>query len=78
MNSFDFVITVAIGATFGRVLTARSIPLLEAVTAFALLVRPAVRRVLPAAALPPVLPDGHGRTDPAAPPGRGAARRPAS
>ncbi len=38
MNSFDFVITVAIGATFGRVLTARSIPLLEAVTAFALLV----------------------------------------
>lgn len=40
MNSFDFVITVAIGATFGRVLTARSIPLLEAVTAFALLVAP--------------------------------------
>lgn len=38
MNSFDFVITVAIGATFGRILTARSIPLLEAVTAFALLV----------------------------------------
>ncbi|MFI7581876.1 hypothetical protein [Kocuria kalidii] len=29
-NSFDFVVTVAIGAIFGRVLTARSIPLLEA------------------------------------------------
>jgi uncharacterized membrane protein YcaP (DUF421 family) len=38
MNSFDVVITVAIGATFGRILTARSIPLLEAVTAFALLI----------------------------------------
>jgi uncharacterized membrane protein YcaP (DUF421 family) len=38
MNSFDFVITVAIGATFGRILTARSIPLAEAVTAFALLI----------------------------------------
>lgn len=38
MNSFDFVITVAIGATFGRTLTARSIPLVEAITAFALLI----------------------------------------
>ncbi|MFC4905070.1 DUF421 domain-containing protein [Kocuria oceani] len=38
MSSFDFVITVAIGATFGRILTARSVPLLEAVTAFTLLV----------------------------------------
>ncbi|WP_222845009.1 DUF421 domain-containing protein [Kocuria sp. CNJ-770] len=38
MNSFDFVITVAIGATFGRVLTTRSVPLVEAVTAFALLI----------------------------------------
>lgn len=38
MNSFDFVITVAIGASFGRVLTARAIPLAEAVAAFALLV----------------------------------------
>lgn len=38
MNSFDFVITVATGATFGRVLTARSIPLVETVTAFALLI----------------------------------------
>lgn len=38
MNSFDFVITVAIGATFGRVLTTRNVPLVEAVTAFALLI----------------------------------------
>jgi uncharacterized membrane protein YcaP (DUF421 family) len=38
MNSFDFVITVAIGATFGRMLTARSVPLVEAVTAFVLLI----------------------------------------
>ncbi|MGY1914495.1 YetF domain-containing protein [Blastococcus sp. HT6-30] len=38
MNSFDFVITVAIGATFGRVLTARQVALAEAVTAFAMLV----------------------------------------
>jgi uncharacterized membrane protein YcaP (DUF421 family) len=38
MNSFDFIITIAIGATFGRVMTARSIPLAEAVTAFATLV----------------------------------------
>ena len=38
MNSFDFVITVAIGATFGRILTTRSVPLVEAVTAFALLI----------------------------------------
>lgn len=38
MNSFDFVVTVAIGATFGRMLTARAIPLVEAVTAFALLI----------------------------------------
>ena len=38
MNSFDFVITVVIGATFGRILTARSIPFVEAVTAFALLI----------------------------------------
>lgn len=38
MNSFDFVITVALGATFGRILTTRSVPLLEAVTAFALLI----------------------------------------
>lgn len=37
MNGFDFVITVALGASFGRILTARDIPLVEAVTAFALL-----------------------------------------
>lgn len=38
MSSFDFVITVAIGAAFGRVLTTRAIPLAEAVTAFTLLI----------------------------------------
>ena len=38
MGAFDFVITVAIGATFGRVLTARDVSLAEAVTAFALLI----------------------------------------
>ena len=37
MNGFDFIITVALGATFGRMLTARDIPLIEAVTAFVLL-----------------------------------------
>ena len=38
LNAFDFVITVAIGASFGRVLTATSVPLAEAVAAFAALV----------------------------------------
>jgi len=38
MSSFDFIITVAIGASFGRVLTARTVPLAEAVGAFALLI----------------------------------------
>ena len=38
MNSFDFVITVAIGAAFGRAMTARSVALAEAITAFALLI----------------------------------------
>lgn len=38
LNQFDFVVTVAIGATFGRIMTARSIPLAEAVTAFAVLI----------------------------------------
>lgn len=38
MNAFDFLITVALGASFGRVLTARSVALVEAITAFALLV----------------------------------------
>lgn len=38
LNAFDFVITVALGATFGRVLTASSVALAEAVTAFAVLI----------------------------------------
>ena len=38
MNGFDFVITVAIGSTFGRILTARDVPVLEVVTAFGLLI----------------------------------------
>jgi len=38
MTVFDFVVTVAIGAAFGGSLTAKAIPLAEAVTAFALLV----------------------------------------
>ena len=38
MNAFDFLITVALGASFARILTARSVALAEAVTAFALLV----------------------------------------
>ena len=38
MNAFDFLITVSLGASFGRILTARSVALAEAVTAFALLV----------------------------------------
>ena len=38
MNAFDFIVTVAIGASFGRVLTARNVALAEAVTAFALLI----------------------------------------
>lgn len=38
MNAFDFLITVALGASFGRILTARNVALSEAVTAFALLV----------------------------------------
>lgn len=37
MSGFDFIITVALGATFGRMLTARDVPLAEAVTAFLLL-----------------------------------------
>lgn len=37
MNAFDFLITVALGASFGRILTARNVALTEAVTAFALL-----------------------------------------
>lgn len=38
MNAFDFLITVALGASFGRILTARNVALSEAVMAFALLV----------------------------------------
>jgi len=38
LNQFDFVVTVAVGAIFGRVVTARSITLAEAVTAFAVVI----------------------------------------
>ena len=38
LNSFDLIITVALGASFGRILTARTVPLAEAVVAFGLLV----------------------------------------
>lgn len=38
MNGFDFIITIAIGSAFGRILTAQNIPIAEAITAFALLV----------------------------------------
>jgi uncharacterized membrane protein YcaP (DUF421 family) len=38
MNAFDFIVTVAIGAVFGRALTAKAVALAEAVTAFVLLV----------------------------------------
>lgn len=38
MNSFDFVVTIAIGASFGRMLTARDIPLAELLTAVGLLI----------------------------------------
>ena len=38
MNVFDFIVTVALGAVFGRALTANSVALAEALTAFALLI----------------------------------------
>jgi uncharacterized membrane protein YcaP (DUF421 family) len=38
MNIFDFIVTVAIGSAFGRALTANSVALAEALTAFALLI----------------------------------------
>jgi len=38
LTVFDFVVTVAIGAAFGGSLTAKGIPLAEAVTAFGLLI----------------------------------------
>lgn len=34
MNSFDFVITIAIGSTLGRLITAKGVSLAESVTAF--------------------------------------------
>lgn len=38
MNAFDFIITIAIGAAFGRSLTAKKVALAEAVIAFILLI----------------------------------------
>jgi uncharacterized membrane protein YcaP (DUF421 family) len=38
MNAFDLIITVALGASFGRTLTASEVALVEAVTAFVLLI----------------------------------------
>jgi uncharacterized membrane protein YcaP (DUF421 family) len=38
MNALDFVITVAIGSAFGRILTAEQVSVSEALTAFVLLV----------------------------------------
>lgn len=38
LNAFDFIITVALGASFGRILTAQGVALAEAVAAFALLI----------------------------------------
>jgi uncharacterized membrane protein YcaP (DUF421 family) len=38
MNVFDFIVTVALGAVFGRALTASSVALVEALTASALLI----------------------------------------
>jgi uncharacterized membrane protein YcaP (DUF421 family) len=38
MNALDFVITVAIGSAFGRILTAKQVTVSEAVVAFILLV----------------------------------------
>lgn len=37
MNAFDFVITVALGSAYGRILTAKQVSVAEAVTTFALL-----------------------------------------
>lgn len=37
MNGFDFVITVAVGASFGRILTAREVSVVEALVTFSLL-----------------------------------------
>ncbi len=38
MNAFDFIITVAMGSAFGRILTASKVSVAEALTAFLLLV----------------------------------------
>lgn len=38
MNAFDFIITVAMGSAFGRILTAKQVSVSEAITAFILLV----------------------------------------
>ena len=38
MNAFDFIITITMGSAFGRILTARSVSVAEAMTAFILLV----------------------------------------
>lgn len=38
MNAFDFIITIAMGSAFGRILTARKVSVVEAITTFLLLV----------------------------------------
>lgn len=38
MNALDFILTVALGASFGRILTAKEVVLAEAITAFGLIV----------------------------------------
>ncbi|MFC6997404.1 DUF421 domain-containing protein [Rufibacter roseus] len=38
MNAFDFIVTVAMGSAFGRILTAKQVSIAEALTTFALLV----------------------------------------
>lgn len=38
MHAFDFVITIAIGSTFGRLMTAKGVSLAESLTAFLVLI----------------------------------------
>jgi uncharacterized membrane protein YcaP (DUF421 family) len=38
MTAFDFIITIAIGSTFGRLITAEGVSLVESITAFAVLI----------------------------------------
>lgn len=38
LNAFDFIVTVAVGSVFGRVLTTKSVALVEGLVAFVLLV----------------------------------------